>query len=73
MELASTTAFKKGIPKLRINYTPHPITDRPAEICRKFLQGNDPHTGKPLLDEIVEAITKPLSGEERKSGVDPWR
>jgi hypothetical protein len=68
VELASTTAYKKGIPKLRIIYTPHPITDRPADQCRKFLEGNDPHTGKPLLDEIIGAITKPLSKEEKKRG-----
>ena len=68
VELASTTAYKKGIPKLRIIYTPHPITDRPADQCRKFLEGNDPHTGKPLLDEIIGAITKPLSEEEKKRG-----
>lgn len=68
MELASTTAYKKGIPKLRIVYTPHPITDQPAEMCRKFLEGNDPHTGKPMLDEIIDAISKPLSKEEKKRG-----
>ncbi|MFC1839324.1 UGSC family (seleno)protein [Thermodesulfobacteriota bacterium] len=68
MELASTTAYKKGIPKLRIVYTPHPITDQPADMCRKFLEGNDPHTGKPMLDEIISAITQPLSKEEKKRG-----
>jgi len=68
VELASSTAYKKGIPNLRINYTPHPITDQPAEMCRKFLEGNDPHTGKPLLEGIISAITKPLSAEEKKRG-----
>jgi hypothetical protein len=68
VELASSTAYKKGIPELRIVYAPHPITDQPAEVCRKFLEGNDPHTGKPMLDEIISAITKPLSEEEKKRG-----
>jgi len=68
VELASTTAYKKGIPNLRITYTPHPITDRPADVCRKFLEGNSPHSGKPLVDEIIEAITRPLSTEDKKTG-----
>lgn len=68
VELASTTAYKKGIPHLRISYTPHPITDVPADICRKYLEGNDPHTGKPLLEEIISAITKPLAPEDTKRG-----
>ena len=68
VELASTTAYKKGIPNLRINYTPHPITDRPADICRKFLEGSDPHSGKPLVEQIVSALTNPLSPEDKKTG-----
>jgi hypothetical protein len=68
VELASTTAYKKGIPNLRINYTPHPITDRPADVCRKFLEGNDAHTGKPLLQGIIDSITKPVSAEDKKGG-----
>jgi hypothetical protein len=37
-------------------------------VCRKFLEGNDPHTGKPLLEGIISSITKPLSQEEKKRG-----
>jgi len=53
---------------LRINYTPHPITDRKADACRKFLEGNDPTTGKPLLEGIIDSISRPLSKEEKKRG-----
>ena len=53
---------------MRIVYTPHPITDASADQCRKYLNGNDPHTGKPILDEIISAISKPLSKEEKKTG-----
>ncbi len=67
-ELVTTTAFKKGIPNLRIAYTPHPITDRPAELCRKYVAGNDPLTRKPMLEEIYEYLTKPLSEEDSKAG-----
>ena len=62
-------AFKKGMPGFRFTYVPHPITGVPAELCRKYLQGNDPITGKPVLDEIIDAITRPLSAEDAKGGV----
>jgi hypothetical protein len=68
VELASTTARKKGVPGLRISYTPHPITDRPADICRKFLEGKSPHSGNLLLDDIINAISKPLSAQDKKTG-----
>jgi hypothetical protein len=67
-ELVTTTAFKKGIPHLRIAYTPHPITDRPADLCRKYVAGNDPLTRKPMLEEIYEYLTKPISEEDGKAG-----
>lgn len=66
--LASTTAFKKGIPDLRITYTPHPITDRPADLCREYIAGNDPLTGRPMLEEIHAGLTRKLSAEESKGG-----
>jgi len=61
--------FKKGMPGFRFTYVPHPITGVPAELCRKYLQGNDPITGKPVLDEIIDAITRPLSAEDAAGGV----
>ncbi len=53
---------------MRITYTPHPITDRPAEMCRKYVAGNDPLTGQPMLEEIYAGLTKPLSAEDSKAG-----
>ena len=67
-ELVTTIAYKKGIPNMRITYTPHPIPDRPADLCRKYVAGNDPITGKPMLDEIYTSLTRPLSAEDSKAG-----
>ncbi len=67
-ELVTTISYKKGIPNMRITYTPHPITDRPADVCRKYVAGNDPLTGQPMLEEIYAGLTKPLSQEDRKAG-----
>jgi hypothetical protein len=67
-ELVTTISYKKGIPNMRITYTPHPITDRPADLCRKYIAGNDPLTGTPMLEEIYAGLTKPLSAEDSKAG-----
>ena len=64
-ELVTTISYKKGIPNMRITYTPHPITDRPADLCRKYVAGSDPLTGRPMLEEIYAGLTKPLSAEDR--------
>ncbi len=67
-ELATTTSYKKGIPNMRTVYVPHPITDRPAALCNKYVRGNDPLTGKPILEEIFAGLAGPLSAEDKKAG-----
>lgn len=32
------------------------------------MRGNDPVTGKPIVDEIIAALTKPLTAEDKKTG-----
>ncbi len=69
--MVTSIAFKKGIPGMRMVYTPHPVTDRPAALSRKYIEGKDPITGKPILEEIVTALTKPLSDEDKQDGFLP--
>jgi len=33
--------------------------------CRKYIEGKDPVTGKPVIDEIIQAITAPLTEKEK--------
>jgi hypothetical protein len=56
------------MPGERFTFVPHPITGTPAEVCRKYLEGNDPITGKPVVQEIIAALTNPLSEEDKKTG-----
>jgi hypothetical protein len=56
------------MPNQRFTFVPHPITGIPAETCRKYLQGSDPLTKKPVLQEIIAALTDPVSEEDRKKG-----
>jgi hypothetical protein len=67
-ELVTTISYKKGIPNMRITYTPHPITDRPAELCRQYIAGNDPLSGRPMLEQIHEGLSRSLSAEDSRGG-----
>jgi hypothetical protein len=33
-------------------------------VLREYIEGEDPATGKPVINEIIDALTKPVSGEE---------
>jgi hypothetical protein len=67
-ELVKPYAFKKGMPGERFIFVPHPITGVPAATCRKYLEGNDPITRKPILQEIIAALTDPLTDADVKKG-----
>jgi hypothetical protein len=53
---------------MRFAFVPHPVAGKPDDICRRYLLGNDPLTGKPVADELVAALTKPLSDDDKKTG-----
>ena len=69
-DLARSTAAQRGMPTLRIVYTVHPVWGKTAEQLRALLDGPDPVTGKPIMKEIIDALTMPLSAEDEKSGLE---
>jgi hypothetical protein len=52
---------------LRFLYTPHPVASMPPSVLRGYIEGKDPVTGKRLVDEALEALTKPYTAEESKN------
>ena len=67
-DLAKTNAAKRGMPDERICFTPHPIWGKSDEQMYAYLEGNDPVTGKPLMKEVIGALTDPLTPDEQKTG-----
>src|SRR5579875_2138445 len=67
-DLAESNAASRGMPGLRIVFTPHPVWGKTPEEMYAYLTGDDPVTHKPLMPEVISALTKPLTAEESKSG-----
>jgi len=59
-----------GLP-LRFSFPPYPVVGMPVSVLRQYVEGLDPVTGKPLMREIIDALTKPVTEEERKT--EPMR
>jgi len=49
---------------LRFSFTPYPVVGMPRETLRRYIDGNDPVSGKPLAQELIDALTKPLTTAE---------
>lgn len=42
-------------------FTPHPVIGMPDDALYAYLEGNDPETGRRVIDEIIEALTRPIA------------
>ncbi len=56
------------MPLQRLVFVPHPVGGQPNDMLKKYVEGKEPMTGKPVMQEIVEALTSPLTEEEKKTG-----
>jgi hypothetical protein len=55
-----------GLP-LRFSFTPHPVVGMPGPVLRQYIEGKDPATDRPVIEEVIDALTKPVNGEENAS------
>lgn len=56
---------------LRFSFTPYPVVGMPTARLREYIDGNDPVSGVELAREIVDALTKPLTSEEKRPVLRP--
>ena len=62
-------SLNSGMPGLRIQYFRGPVWGKTNEQLKKqIVEGINPITGKPVMQELVEQLTKPLTAEEKKTG-----
>jgi hypothetical protein len=56
--------YNSGMP-LRYTTFPLPIAGVSRQLHESYVSGNDPVTGKPVMHQIVDALTRPLTAEEQ--------
>jgi len=60
--------YSTGMP-LRFVGVPYPFTGLNNDNLKRYLEGKDRITGNPVMQAIVDCLTKPLTAEEKKSGI----
>jgi hypothetical protein len=68
-KVVQRVAFNVGMSGMRFTFVPHPVTGISAELSRQYILGDDPVTHAPLMTENVGALTKPLTADEKKTGL----
>ncbi len=68
-EQETDKALQCGLPGIRIQWIQGPVWAKTrAQLKRDVINGKNPITGRPVMQEIVEKFTKPLTAEETRSG-----
>src|SRR3989454_1334200 len=61
-----SVASVNGMPGLQQVFVPQPVMGKSARELRAYVDGNDPLTGRPVMQEVVEALTRPFDDEDLK-------
>src|SRR5689334_22005214 len=61
-----SVARVSGMPRTRFAFVPMPVMGKsPAEL-RAYVDGDDPTTGRPVMREVIEGLTRPFDAEDRR-------
>jgi hypothetical protein len=68
-EQETQKALNSGMPGIRTQWVRGPVWGKTKDQLRRdIINGNNPISGKPVMQEIVDKLTKPLTTEEKKTG-----
>ena len=58
-----SVAEVNGMPGLRQVFVPQPIMGKTASELRAYVDGRDPHTGRPVMQGVIEGLTRPAGDD----------
>jgi hypothetical protein len=62
--------YGNGMP-IRFVAFPFPVAGQPKSVHKSYVEGKDLLTGKPMMQAVIDAFTKPLTDEEKIKGIPP--
>jgi hypothetical protein len=62
--LAQSVAYANGMPTTRQTYVPQPIVDKSPADLRAYIEGEDPVSNRPFMQEVIEGLSHPLNDND---------
>src|SRR5881397_2964215 len=59
-----SVADVNGMPDLAQVFVPQPIMGKSAAQLRAYVDGKDPISGRPVMQEVIEGLTRPFDGRD---------
>jgi hypothetical protein len=66
VQVVQSVVHVNGMPHMRQVFVPQPIMGKTPQQLRAYVDGLDPITGRPVMQEIIEGLTQPLDAEDVK-------
>jgi len=64
--LVTATLLANGMPTARQAYVPQPVVGRTAAQLRAYVEGTDPVSRRPFMQEVIEGLCRPLDDKDLK-------
>src|SRR3954463_3215745 len=64
--LAKSVALANGMPTTRQAFVPQPVVDKTSAELRAYIEGVDPVSKRPFMQEVIESLSGPLTAEDVK-------
>ena len=61
-KVVASVAKMAGLPEAPRSFVPQPVMGKTAAELAAYVNGNDPITGRPVMQEVVQALTAALDG-----------
>jgi len=68
--IGANFTYNTGMP-IRYVGVPFPFSGQPRSVLKGYIDGKDTVSGKPMMQAIINGLTKPLTDEEKMSGIPP--
>jgi len=68
--IGANMTYNTGMP-IRYVGVPFPFSGQPRSVLKGYIEGKDTVSGKPMMQAIIDGFTKPLTAEEKMSGIPP--
>jgi hypothetical protein len=68
VDVVRSVATVNGMPGLRQAFVPQPVMGKTARELRAYVDGRDPVTGRPVMQEVTEGLTRPFADADRRPG-----
>jgi hypothetical protein len=66
VEAVEAVAYANGMPRQRFVYIPQPVMGKTNAELRAYVDGNSPVTGRPVMQDVIDALTQPLTEEDTR-------